>query len=109
MYELIVNNFGEWKALTMQKVAISSLGLMILLSVGCPGVNIPGQGGTQNSALDIQLRAILETESVEALTKPDTNPAKVTLGQALFFDKILSGNRDISCSTCHTPMAFTGD
>lgn len=93
----------------MQKVAITSLGMMILLCIGCPGVNFLGQGGTQNSALDIQLRAILETEGVEALTKPDTNPAKVTLGRALFFDKILSGNRDISCSTCHTPMAFTGD
>ncbi|MHC5110754.1 MAG: cytochrome-c peroxidase, partial [Planctomycetota bacterium] len=27
----------------------------------------------------------------------------------LYFDKILSGNRNISCSTCHTPLAVTGD
>jgi mono/diheme cytochrome c family protein len=26
----------------------------------------------------------------------------VELGRALFFDKILSGNRDIACATCHT-------
>lgn len=32
-----------------------------------------------------------------------------TLGQALFFDKVLSGNRDISCATCHHPTAGTGD
>ena len=93
----------------MQKGAITSLGVMILLSLGCPGVNFPDNGDPSNRAIDIQLRSILETGSVEALIKPDTNPAKVTLGQALFFDKILSGNRDISCSTCHTPMAFTGD
>mgnify|MGYP000700583640 CR=1 FL=1 len=35
----------------------------------------------------------------------DAQPAsdKVELGRMLFFDKILSGNRNISCSTCHHP------
>ncbi len=36
-------------------------------------------------------------------------PARIALGQALFFDKILSGNRNISCATCHHPAAGTGD
>jgi len=31
------------------------------------------------------------------------------LGQALMFDKELSGNRDISCATCHHPLLHTGD
>ena len=31
------------------------------------------------------------------------------LGQALAFDKILSGNRDIACMTCHLPSFGTGD
>ena len=35
--------------------------------------------------------------------------AKVKLGQMLFFDKILSGNQNISCATCHHPMAGSGD
>jgi cytochrome c peroxidase len=35
--------------------------------------------------------------------------AKVALGRALFFDKELSGNRNVSCATCHHPMAHTGD
>ena len=34
---------------------------------------------------------------------PPENPALVQLGQALMFDKILSGNRDVSCATCHLP------
>lgn len=34
---------------------------------------------------------------------------KVQLGQLLFFDKILSGNLNISCATCHHPFAFTSD
>ena len=29
------------------------------------------------------------------------DPAKAEIGQLLFYDKILSGNRNISCGTCH--------
>ncbi|MDG1891474.1 MAG: cytochrome c peroxidase [Verrucomicrobiota bacterium] len=36
-------------------------------------------------------------------------PAKVELGRLLFFDKILSGNQNISCATCHHPGAGSGD
>ncbi len=35
--------------------------------------------------------------------------ARFELGQALFFDKILSGNRNISCATCHHPDFGSGD
>ena len=38
-----------------------------------------------------------------------TNPALAQLGRALFFDKILSGNRDVACATCHTARAGFGD
>ncbi|MGB0678327.1 MAG: cytochrome-c peroxidase [Polyangiales bacterium] len=34
---------------------------------------------------------------------------KLRLGQALFFDKLLSGNRDISCATCHHPVHASAD
>jgi cytochrome c peroxidase len=34
---------------------------------------------------------------------------EVKLGQMLFFDKILSGNRNISCATCHSPVIATVD
>jgi cytochrome c peroxidase len=40
---------------------------------------------------------------------PFVRPALVQLGQALAFDKILSGNRDIACMTCHLPALGTGD
>ena len=36
-------------------------------------------------------------------------PAQVKLGQLLFNDKILSGNRNIACATCHHPTLGTGD
>jgi cytochrome c peroxidase len=35
--------------------------------------------------------------------------ALVELGQMLFFDKEQSGNRNISCATCHSPLLATGD
>lgn len=35
--------------------------------------------------------------------------AKQRLGNFLFFDKILSGNKNISCATCHHPQHFGGD
>lgn len=37
------------------------------------------------------------------------NQEKIKLGQQLFFDKILSGSRDISCATCHHPSTHSGD
>jgi cytochrome c peroxidase len=41
----------------------------------------------------------------------DAQPAadKVELGRLLFFDKILSGNQNISCATCHHPSLASGD
>lgn len=41
--------------------------------------------------------------------RPYVRPALAELGRALAFDKILSGNRDISCMTCHLPEFATGD
>ncbi|MEM6679372.1 MAG: cytochrome-c peroxidase, partial [Pseudomonadota bacterium] len=35
--------------------------------------------------------------------------SQVDLGRLLFFDKILSGNRNISCATCHHPQHASGD
>lgn len=40
---------------------------------------------------------------------PRVRPALVQLGRMLSFDKILSGNRDISCLTCHLPAFAIGD
>ena len=34
---------------------------------------------------------------------------EVRLGRDLFYDRILSGNRNIACSTCHHPKFATSD
>jgi cytochrome c peroxidase len=38
-----------------------------------------------------------------------TDPALVELGWLLFYDPILSGNRSVSCGSCHHPAFGTGD
>ena len=85
--------------------------------------------GKFNAAAAIALAIFLSSNSViaggngwaksHALPSPATDAdyydsgapdvAKVELGQQLFFDKILSGNLNISCATCHHPFAGTGD
>jgi len=37
------------------------------------------------------------------------DPARAALGRLLFYDKILSGNRNISCGTCHSAAFATSD
>jgi len=37
------------------------------------------------------------------------SPEKVELGKNLMFDKLLSGNMNISCATCHHALTDTGD
>jgi len=40
---------------------------------------------------------------------PVRNEAKEQLGKFLMYDKILSGNKNISCASCHHPLAGLGD
>jgi len=75
-----------------------------LLAVGC------GDGPGGPSALDTEVREALLQANVTPLSPlPAEDPALVRLGQALMFDKVLSGNRDVSCATCHNPAAGTTD
>ncbi|MEM8553376.1 MAG: cytochrome c peroxidase [Pseudomonadota bacterium] len=40
---------------------------------------------------------------------PTFDPFEVKVGQLLFYDPILSGNREVSCATCHHPDHGTSD
>lgn len=37
------------------------------------------------------------------------DPARAALGQLLFYDKVLSGNRNIACATCHNHDTMSAD
>ncbi|HBC56109.1 MAG TPA: hypothetical protein DCZ03_03005, partial [Gammaproteobacteria bacterium] len=45
----------------------------------------------------------------DSADEPTHSDAQVELGRFLFFDKILSGNQNISCASCHHPLVGTGD
>lgn len=65
---------------------------------------------TDKADYDQPLLNQIEMQQVSALdTSHNLDPELVTLGQSLFFDKELSGNRDISCATCHHPTQGSGD
>lgn len=60
--------------------------------------------------LDAALQSLIAQQGLRPLPPaPPPDPAQVALGRALFFDKELSGNRDISCATCHHPQLATAD
>lgn len=68
--------------------------------------------------LTVILSGVANTQAIE-LPEPATDsdfyfdgaPSRelLLLGQNLFFDKIISGNKNISCATCHNPLAAGAD
>ncbi|MCP4306719.1 MAG: cytochrome-c peroxidase [bacterium] len=76
------------------------LGLLLATSLaGCSG-----------SSLDGELEDIVVDQRLVPLSPVEAAAPELTeLGEALFFDKILSGNRDTACATCHHPLEAGGD
>lgn len=62
-----------------------------------------------HQSLDARLQRVLGRHGVQRLDAPSQDASKVLLGQSLFFDRILSGNRDTACATCHHPLTGTAD
>ena len=58
---------------------------------------------------DAAVRNLILDQGLQPMVVPETNPAKVALGRSLFFDRELSGNRDVSCATCHHSSLASGD
>ncbi|OLC03423.1 MAG: hypothetical protein AUH78_12805 [Gemmatimonadetes bacterium 13_1_40CM_4_69_8] len=82
------------------------LGLVTVVA-GCDGLAPPE---ALPPPLDTELRQTLSRWGVIPIgPMPAQDPALVDLGQALMFDKILSGNRDIACATCHLPAQHAAD
>jgi cytochrome c peroxidase len=61
-------------------------------------------------SIDTQLRQVLGQYQVVPIGPVAAqDPALIELGRALMFDKVLSGNRDIACASCHQPAAHATD
>jgi cytochrome c peroxidase len=87
-------------------VRTAYLGLLVL-ATGCDGWTTPSG---PPASIDAELRQSLgRWGTVPIGPTPAQPPALVDLGQALMFDKVLSGNRDIACATCHNPVSHATD
>jgi cytochrome c peroxidase len=65
---------------------------------------------SEEGKLEQDLRALLDEQGVTTVEPPAAqDPARVALGRNLFFDKELSGRRNISCGTCHHPLLGSAD
>lgn len=63
----------------------------------------PGPGDAKAQQVRVRFDAL--PVEVKAPENNPTSPSKVELGRLLFFDPILSGNRDVACATCHHPSS----
>lgn len=75
----------------------------VLLGVLWPTVIAPARTKTQLADLLAQAGAAVP----ERL--PPASEVELTLGEALYWDPLLSGNKDTACVTCHHPLLATGD
>jgi cytochrome c peroxidase len=76
---------------------MSATRLATALIVGCAVLVAAGRQASTQGAL-----AALPPLPDAPVDNPST-PEKVALGRLLFWDPVLSGNRDVACATCHHP------
>jgi cytochrome c peroxidase len=70
----------------------------------------PSLSDAPTAGLAAEVRTLAAGRGIGPLERPaPVRPELSRLGQALAFDKILSGNKDIACMTCHLPAFGTGD
>lgn len=68
------------------------------------------RGSHGDPALDPeQVRQLALSRGFAPVPRTRVRPALVKLGQALAFDPILGGNRNVACTTCHLPAFALGD
>lgn len=75
--------------------------VVILFQWACTREQKPA-GKKKQTIETIAVLGALPTDVADP-TDNRTTPEKVDLGRLLFFDPVLSGNRDVACATCHQP------
>ncbi len=82
--------------------SLLAVALLLLIGVACRKEQKPLRSKTPKT---VETLAVLGALPPEAIHPPD-NPSsreKIDLGRLLFYDPILSGDKDVSCATCHQP------
>jgi cytochrome c peroxidase len=88
-------------------------GIVITLALALVVADVffgPTESRDSTASLDDSLRKVVMEYNLRPIQvrRFDADP-KFRLGQALFFDPLLSGTRDVSCATCHSLMYGTSD
>ncbi|WP_439581522.1 cytochrome-c peroxidase [Dyadobacter bucti] len=81
---------------------VSLLVCIALLCAGCRNDRTSSnekQARTTETIADLGALPLYVTDPADNPSSPE----KVNLGRLLFFDPVLSGNKDVSCATCHQP------
>ncbi|HMA24003.1 MAG TPA: cytochrome c peroxidase, partial [Gemmatimonadaceae bacterium] len=92
---------------TSQSSRLAPIALALLVAA-CSDASFSNLPATPS--LDAQIRSALSGWGVVPILPVNAqDPALVDLGRSLFFDKILSGNRDVACASCHNPLTHTDD
>ncbi len=77
------------------------LGLVCFFVVGCFNSEKVNYETIAKEDVLVQYTALPKT--VKSPKDNPSSPEKAALGKLLFFDPILSGNKDVACATCHHP------
>ncbi len=83
----------------IEKILLPSMLLMFLIGCGGDGKK---QEKAQNTTRVVTTYTALP-KTVKSPTDNPSTPEKEALGKLLFYDPILSGNKDVACATCHHP------
>ena len=94
----------------MKKQLIVILFLSVLCFIGSCSQNAAEQKRSNPKSIpdDISVLSALPLEIPYPLDNPFT-AKKAALGKLLFYDPILSGNKEVSCATCHHPEYGYGE
>lgn len=82
----------------------------LITALGCFVLTAPLSATASSTGTGFD-RTLLPAAPTDAsfYTRGPNADEKEELGRLLFFDKILSGNRNIACATCHHPSLGTSD
>ncbi|WDE09867.1 cytochrome-c peroxidase [Thalassomonas haliotis] len=95
--------------LTLSQIITAGRQLTLLTGLSLSSLNAFASEHNPQS-LDQKLRMKLAHHNItQVIPPPPQPPALVALGRNLFFEKEISGRRNISCSTCHNPLLGSAD
>ena len=105
--ESVRQSLANLRPMHTPTTAVSSRVVLLMATLAVLVLVVTACGSRSGTVED--LRAALVEAEVAPLAPQDFSPELLELGSALFFDPILSGNKDISCATCHEPGLATVD